>query len=42
MTESNVRKDFVMPVAVLTIICLVMAVLLDILRTKYEARRIAR
>lgn len=28
MTESNVRKDFVMPIAVLTIICLVMAVLL--------------
>ncbi len=28
MTESNVRKDFVMPVAVLTIICLVMASLL--------------
>lgn len=28
MTESNVRKDFVMPIAVLTIICLVMGGLL--------------
>ena len=29
MNESNVRKDFVMPIAVLTIICLVMAALLS-------------
>ena len=28
MTDSNVRKDYVMPIAVLTIICLVMSLLL--------------